>query len=87
MPSFSHSSWFGTTRSSSQPRKAERNWSWVSSKIVRGKASMSDESRPPPENDPKRAGYPASVARATKSVPNDVRIARYSRPVAAITAE
>ena len=30
---------------------------------------------------------PASTARATRSVPNAVRIARYSRPVAAMTAE
>ena len=33
------------------------------------------------------AQVPASRARATRSVPNAVRIARYSRPVAAITAE
>ena len=34
-----------------------------------------------------RGGQPASTARATRSVPNAVRMARYSRPVAAMTAE
>ena len=34
-----------------------------------------------------RRPYPARTARATRSVPKAVRMARYSRPVAAITAE
>ena len=39
----------------------------------------------PPRADPAQASD--RIALATRSVPNAVRIARYSRPVAAITAE